>query len=203
MLTRREFITGTAVGIAGLACLGPFSISAGAAELFPTKKRRVVVVGGGFGGATTARYLKQYAPDLEVLLIEQNRQYVTCPSSNLVLSGLMQMSAITHGYSRLARQQGVRVVHAVVTGIDPVTRYVETAQGKIAYDRLVVAPGIDFAYEGIAGMDAEGRKRFPHAWKAGPQTLQLAGELAAPGRPAPRLCSLPVSWLRSNRVEVT
>jgi len=179
MLTRREFITGTAVGIAGLACLGPFSISAGAAELFPTKKRRVVVVGGGFGGATTARYLKQYAPDLEVLLIEQNRQYVTCPSSNLVLSGLMQMSAITHGYGRLARQQGVRVVHAVVTGIDPVTRYVETAQGKIAYDRLVVAPGIDFAYDGIAGMDAEGRKRFPHAWKAGPQTLQLAGELAA------------------------
>lgn len=178
MLTRREFITGTAVGIAGLACFGPFSISAQAAELFPKTGRRVVVVGGGFGGATTARYLKLYDPGLEVFLIEANRQYVTCPSSNLVLSGLLPMSAITHGYGRLAKQHGIKLVHAEVTAVDPVGRYVQTAQGKIAYDRLVVAPGIDFIYDDIAGMDTEGRKRFPHAWKAGPQTVQLARELA-------------------------
>jgi sulfide dehydrogenase [flavocytochrome c] flavoprotein subunit len=179
MLSRREFITATTVGIAGLACFGPFAVSSGAAELFPKTKRRVVIVGGGFGGATAARYLRLYDPGLELILIEPNTHYVTCPSSNLVISGLMKISAITHGYETLQKKLGVRVVHDTVRGIDPLGKYVETGKGKIAYDRLVVSPGIDYMYDGIEGMDAEGRKRFPHAWKAGDQTLLLARELAA------------------------
>ncbi len=195
MLSRRDFITGTTLGIAGLACFGPFAVSVRAAELFPKKKQRVVVVGGGFGGATAARYLKLYDPGLEVFLIEPLRQYVTCPSSNLVISGLLKMPAITHSYDRLARQ-GIRVVQDTVSAIDPVARYVEISKGKIAYDRLVVAPGVDFSFDLIPGMDAAARAKFPHAWKAGEQTVQLARELAALKKGGSFLISIPEAPFR-------
>lgn len=195
MLSRRDFITGTVLGVAGMACLGPFAVSARAAELFPKKKQRVVVVGGGFGGATTARYLKLYDPALEVLLIEPLKQYVTCPSSNLVIAGLLKMPAITHSYNRLA-QLGIRVVQDSVTAIDPVAGFVEISKGKIFYDRLVVAPGLDFSFDLIPGMDAGARRQFPHAWKAGEQTVQLARELAALKKGGSFLISIPEAPFR-------
>ena len=40
---------------------------------------RVVVVGGGFGGATCARYLKIWAPQIEVTLVEPRLVYSACP----------------------------------------------------------------------------------------------------------------------------
>lgn len=179
MLTRRSFLTSTAAGIAGLACFGPFAAAASAAERFPRRGRRVVVVGGGFAGATAAHYLKLYDPGLEVILLEPRQRYVTCPSSNLVIGGLRSIKELTHGYEHLQKGLGVRVVHEMVRGVDPVGHYVLTARGRIGYDRLVVAPGIDFIYEQLAGMDQQALRRFPHGYQAGPQTLQLARGLAS------------------------
>ena len=48
-------------------------------KLLRKDKKRVVVVGGGFGGATAAKYMKKFSPETEVILIEQNKEYYTCP----------------------------------------------------------------------------------------------------------------------------
>lgn len=179
MISRRNFLFTTAIGIASASCLGPFVISAGAAELFPKKKKRVVVAGGGFGGSTVARYLKIFDPQLDVILIEPREKFISCPSSNLVIGGLRKMSQLTYTYDNLAKKHGIRIVRDSVAAIDPISKYVEVSNGKIAYDRLVVSPGIDFDYHSIEGMDETAQSLFPHAWKAGAQTEQLARELFA------------------------
>lgn len=140
---------------------------------------RVAVVGGGFGGATAARYLKRLDKQLNVTLIEANRQFVTCPFSNLVLGGLKTMDSITHGYDGLAKS-GVRVVHATVQGVDRDAKRLSLSNGNpVLYDKLVLSPGIDLNYEGIQGYDRTVAEKLPHAWKAGPQTVLLRKQLEA------------------------
>lgn len=140
---------------------------------------RVVVIGGGFAGASCARALRRRDPSLVVTLVEPAATYVACPFSNEVIAGLRDMAAQEFGYSGLARD-GVAVVPDRAAGIDPEVRRVRTAGGEsLAYDRLVLAPGIDLRFDAIPGYDEEAAERMPHAWKAGPQTLLLRRQLEA------------------------
>lgn len=170
--TRRQFIlglggatAGAAVGIPTLGRAGP--------------KARVVVVGGGYGGAIAAKYIRKLDPQIEVTLIEKNKQFVSCPLSNEVLSGERDIASLTFGYDGLSGH-GVRVVHDEAVAIDPEKHRVKTRGGKtFAYDRLVVSPGIDFRWDAIAGYGPKVADKLPHAWKAGPQTLLLRKQIAA------------------------
>lgn len=142
---------------------------------------RVVVVGGGFAGATVAKYLRVWSRgEVAVTLVERNRQFVSCPISNLVLAGERSLADITLGYAGLA-QLGVEVVHAQAERIDPEKRTVLLSGGlSLPYDRCVLAPGVDFIGEDIPGLASEAaQRRFPHAYKAGAQTLALRQQLAA------------------------
>jgi sulfide dehydrogenase [flavocytochrome c] flavoprotein chain len=139
---------------------------------------RVVVVGGGFGGATCAKYIRHADAAIEVTLVEPRRQFITCPFSNAVIAGLRDIASITHGYDGLRQRHGVRVVHASATAIDPATRRVTLDDGgTLAYDRLVLSPGIELRWGGIEGYDAATSEVFPHAWEAGPQTMLLRRQL--------------------------
>ena len=144
----------------------------------PKAVGRVVVIGAGYAGATAARYLRMWSPDLAVTLVEPNRQFVSCPMSNRVLAGDWEMSDITRSYAGL-KQRGVQIIHQSADEIDPVKRVVSLRDGqKLQYDRLIVAPGIELVYDDIPGMrDPAARERIPHAWKAGPQTALLRQQL--------------------------
>ncbi|OAD22428.1 FAD-dependent pyridine nucleotide-disulfide oxidoreductase [Candidatus Thiomargarita nelsonii] len=50
---------------------------------------------------------------------------------------------------------------------------------SLAYDRLIVSPGVDFKWDAIDGYDASVIDKMPHAWKAGPQTVILRKQLEA------------------------
>jgi NADPH-dependent 2,4-dienoyl-CoA reductase/sulfur reductase-like enzyme len=172
-LSRREFIKWTAAS-AGVAAIG------GCAAPGTGAAPRVVVIGGGYGGATAARYLKLWAPEFEVTLVERETEFVSCPMSNLVLGGNASIRDITFGYEGL-RRRGVNVVHDEAVAVDAAKRQVRLARGAtLSYDRLVVSPGIDFFYERIPGLRSpEAQSRVLHAWKAGPQTLALRKQLEA------------------------
>ena len=59
-------------------------------------------------------------------------------------------------------------------------RSVGLADGtSLAYDRLVLAPGIDFRFDALPGYDEAASEKMPHAWKAGSQTLLLRRQLEA------------------------
>ena len=67
-INRRQLIK-TGITASALAAFPNMS----SAIITPSKKsQRVVVVGGGFAGATAAKYLRMWSPDLEVILIEKN-----------------------------------------------------------------------------------------------------------------------------------
>ncbi len=168
----------------GLASAGPFAALAGlvgCASPAPAKAQ-VVVVGGGFGGATAAKYIRLLSDyGIEVLLIEPNREFVSCPVSNLVLGGQRQMADITSPYAGLSGRHGVRLVQDRVASIDPAKRSLSLAGGaSIGYDKLVLAPGIDMVWDSVAGAQAANAAgQVLHAWKAGPDTLALRAQLQA------------------------
>jgi sulfite dehydrogenase len=153
---------------------------AGCAGLGGPSAGRVVVVGGGYGGATAARYIKQWAPDIDVTVVERNDTFVSCPISNLVLGGNTQIGNITMGYDGL-KARGVRVVRGDAVAVNAAAKQVRLADGSsLAYDRVIVSPGIDFIYDQIPGMkSADAQNRVFHAWKAGPQTVALRKQLEA------------------------
>lgn len=175
MTTRRTLLgSGLAFG-AGLALPATLALPRLARGASP----KVVVIGGGFGGGTAAKYVKKFLPQAEVTLVERDRQFVTCPFSNLVIGGLVKMEQITHGYDKIAKR-GVKVVHDEAVGVDPASRRVTLKGGAVLdYDRLVLAPGIDLNYEGLPGYSEAAAEIMPHAWKAGPQTLLLRKQLEA------------------------
>ena len=180
-ITRRDFVklmgAGSALSAMGLAgCESTPKMESKPAKAAP----RVVVVGGGFGGATCAKYLRIYDPTLNVTLVEQNANHITCPGSNWMLGGLRKIEDLTQNYDALRNKHGVNVMHDRVTGVDPGKRLVTLASGKtIEYDRLVMSPGIDFRWNAIEGYDEAASLLMPHAWKAGPQTLLLKQQLQA------------------------
>jgi len=145
----------------------------------PVTRGRVVIIGGGFGGATAAKYLSLWSGrGLEIYLVDRNHQFVSCPLSNLVLGGSRRMEEITRGYEGL-RERGIRLMGDEVTAIDTQKKVVKFGQrfADINYDRLIIAPGIDFMFDAIQGLDAEAQKTVLHAWKAGPDTVALRRQL--------------------------
>ncbi len=166
---------GATATLAGSSLLAGCATSSGGGKSLG----RVVVIGAGFGGATAAKYLRKWSDGgIDVVLIERNKQFISCPTSNEVIAGNREYSSIVHGYDALAKNWGIRVVHAEVTAVDTEKRKVRTDQGlEFDYDRLVVSPGIDFNFSAIGGYDAKAQESILHAWKAGPQTLALRKQL--------------------------
>jgi NADPH-dependent 2,4-dienoyl-CoA reductase/sulfur reductase-like enzyme len=50
---------------------------------------------------------------------------------------------------------------------------------RLAYDRLVLAPGVDLRWDSVPGYTEAAAERMPHAWKAGEQTTLLRRQLEA------------------------
>jgi len=145
------------------------------------KRPRVVVVGGGAGGATAARYLaKDSKGAIDVVLVEPSKTYYTCFFSNLYLGGYRDYSTIGHTYERLAANHGINVVHDWAVGVDKTAKTVELGSGaSIAYDRLVVSPGIAMKYDSVPGYSVEAQSVMPHAWKSGTQVALLKAQVEA------------------------
>src|SRR5207247_1955299 len=181
-MTRRDFLkaSGSAAfavsGLAGCASMGGApTATTTPSELMPTTGRRVIVVGGGWAGATAAKYVRMEDPSLEVVLIEPNRKFISCPFSNLVLSGVRSIGSLTFGYNGLREQHGVKILHESATAIEPDARRVRLGRGFLTYDRLIVAPGFDFQTEQIEGLAAAG-DRVLHAWKVDPVAREVTTE---------------------------
>ncbi len=173
-INRRRLLAaagGTAVALALPGC----------ATTATTPKARVVVIGGGFGGATAAKYIRQWAPEIEVVLVERDAAFVSCPLSNLVLGGSEKIENLTTGYGTLQSKYGVRVVRDEATAIDAEKRELRLARGEtLKYDRLILSPGVDFLYDLVPGLQtSDAQQRVLHAWKAGPQTVALRKQLEA------------------------
>lgn len=173
-IDRRDFLKmAAASALVSLPMVTPLLAKASQA------KGRVVVIGGGYAGATVAKYLRVWSNGgLDVVVVEPRNQFVSCPLSNLVLGGSKNINQLTFGYDLLKKNHGIEWVSDEVLAIDAAKRVVKMKRGELAYDKLVVAPGIDFMYEQLPMLESkEAQLEVPHAWKAGAQTVTLRKQL--------------------------
>ena len=173
-MKRRSFVQGSLA----LGSLGTLAM-AGCATSTPTSAR-VVVVGGGYGGATAAKYVRMLSNyQIDVVLIEPNDNFISCPISNLVIGGSKSMADITTSYDKLASKHGVKVVKDYVTAVNAEKKTVTTASGgNIRYDKLILSPGIELMFGTVEGLQAASASgQILQAWKAGPETLALRKQL--------------------------
>lgn len=170
LMTRRNVVGAIAASAAPLVLPCPSG-----AQSAP----RIVVIGGGFGGASCARALRRLDPKLQLTLVEPNRTFTACPFSNEVIAGLREIEAQQFSYDLIAAE-GITVIAEAAVRIDAKTRIVGLAGGQsLAYDRLVLAPGIDLKFDALSGYDEAAAEKMPHAWKAGEQTLLLRRQIEA------------------------
>ncbi len=165
MTSRRIFLKAAAA-----VSLAPFVARAQGAG-------RVVVVGGGFAGTSAARTLKALQPALTVTLVEPNATFTACPFSNGVIAGLRDLLQQQFGYDNVTRS-GVALARTAATAVDTAARSVTLQDGNtLAYDKLVLAPGIDINWSGLPGYTEDAAEKMPHAWTAGAQTMLLRRQL--------------------------
>ena len=170
-MRRRDFLDLALLGAAWPALAAPSGKRGGASP------GRVVVVGAGYGGATAAKYVRMLSGGrIEVVLVDQNPDFISCPVSNRVLGGQRTLEQLTFGYGPLQQHHGVRFMRGRVTAIDADKSRIVLEGKKLAYERLIVAPGIDFIYDAFPQL-AAAQEQIPHAWKAGPQTRNLQRQL--------------------------
>lgn len=177
---RRDFIKTAGVlgaGVLGALALTPHAMAMGKKPPIG----RVVVIGGGYAGTSAAKYIRMWSMGgIEVVVIEPSPQFVSCPLSNLVLGGSQQINDLTFGYDLLKKHHGIQWVQDTVTAVNSDAKKVIMQRGEITYDRLIVAPGVDFIYDRLPQLQsAEAQKQIPHAWKAGWQTVNLRQQLEA------------------------
>ena len=190
-LKRRDVLLkalGAGAGLAGLSgCVARVDRDSGAVSVVGAMNAigkpdvaRVLVVGGGYGGATAAKYvrlLSQYK--IEVVLVEPDAAFVSCPMSNLVLGGSRTIADVTRPYATLEKQHGVRVVRDMISSVDATQRIAVLASGgEIRYDKLVLSPGVEMMWTEITNLRAASQQgRVLQAWKAGPETTALRRQI--------------------------
>ena len=115
--------------------------------------KSVIVLGGGIGGLVAANEIRQLLPkNHRVILIERNETHAFAPSFLWVMTGTRQPQQIVRPTRSLLRP-GVEFVLASVNAIDTARSVVETDDGQISYDYLIVALGAELAPRNIPGLE--------------------------------------------------
>ncbi len=150
------------------------------APIADAKGPRVVVVGGGWSGLSIAKYTKIFAPDADVILVEQRHEFTSCPMSNLWLVDKVDLTYLTHDYLQGARENKYTYFHATAIGLDKEKRVLKTSDGDIYFDYLVFAPGIDYDYsrwtKDIA-FETRLRQEYPAGFIPGSEHLTLKNKI--------------------------
>ncbi len=182
-MKRRNFLTNlgaTTLGLAFLQDVKANGLNSAAMNFLQNAGAvgRVVVVGGGMAGTTIAKYLRLWGgAGMDVTLVEPNATYYSNIFSNMVLTGERSLSQLAFTYANLKSKYGVKVMNYSVTGLNPGSKSVTLSNGTVlGYDRLVLAPGIDFIPIPMSGSTMN-REKIMHAWKAGTQTTTLKSQI--------------------------
>lgn len=110
-------------------------------------KHRVVIIGGGFGGLAVAKALARR--EVEITLVDRRNVHVFQPLLYQVATGGLSPAEIASPLRAiLRRQRNVKVLLTEAIGFDAGRGVVETLDGELEYDSLVVAAGAKNFYFG-------------------------------------------------------
>lgn len=121
---------------------------------------RVLVLGAGFGGLElVTRLSDEFGTDIEVVLVDRNDAFVFGFSKLDVMFGRAQPHDVRHLYRDVVKP-GVRFVQAAIHSIDPEARRVDTDDGPLDGDIMVVALGADLDPAATPGLEAGGHEFY-------------------------------------------
>jgi len=145
-----------------------------------TNKPRVVVVGGGWSGLSIAKTVKEFSPQADVVLVESRHEFISCPVSNLWLVDKVKLEYITHDYLQAARNYNYTFFNATAINVDKKNRILQTTQGDIAFDYLVLSPGIDYDYSRWttdAALIARLKQEYPAGFIPGSEHMTIKNKI--------------------------
>jgi NADH dehydrogenase len=152
---------------------------------------RVVIVGAGFGGLNAAQALGR--TKARITVVDRKNYHTFQPLLyQVATAGLSPGEIAAPIRSILSSHKNVEVLMAEVTGFDLDRRKIETPDGDIPYDYLIVAAGASHAYFGHENWEpfAPGLKTIEDALEIRRRVLlafELAERQVAAGAPAPPL----------------
>ena len=104
-------------------------------------KHRIVIIGAGFAGLEMAKSLAGKA-GIQVVLLDLHNYHTFQPLLYQVATAGLQPDSIAYPLRRIFRgKTNVHVRMTQVQQVDPVNRMIETTQGTLRYDDLVIATG--------------------------------------------------------------
>ncbi len=165
-----------------LKALGLLAATTATANIIQNSKNtRVVIIGGGWSGLSIAKNIKMLSKDTDVILVEQNDTFISCPMSNLWLVDKVSLEYLTHDYLEAAKNNNYKFVHAIALKLDKKNNILHTSTGDIKYDYIVFAPGIDYDYSFLTNNDLDLETRlieeYPAAFKHGEEQFILKNKI--------------------------
>lgn len=117
-----------------------------------TKHHHIVVVGGGAAGITVAARLLKARPELNIAVIDPATHHYYQPMWTLAGGGIFPREA-SRRLEEDVIPRGAEWIHDAVETFDPEGNTLQTRGGDtIAYDFLVVAPGLQLNWDAIPGL---------------------------------------------------
>ncbi len=148
-------------------------------------KGKIVIVGGGAAGIGMAARLLKWLNNPDITLIDpSDRQYYQ-PGFTLIASGVYQPDEVWKPQEE-CMPEGVNWVKDSVVAVDPESKRVSTASGQdIAYDFLVLAPGIQINWDKVEGISydrlGEGNAHCIYDFVGAQKTWEAIQEFARTG----------------------
>jgi sulfide:quinone oxidoreductase len=116
------------------------------------RSHQIVIVGGGTAGITVAARLRRARAGLDIAIVEPSPKHYYQPLWTLVGAGVVRKEVSERDEQPLI-PSGVTWIRSAVEGFDPGNNRITTAQGEsIRYQWLVVCPGIQLNWDGVAGL---------------------------------------------------
>jgi len=113
----------------------------------------VVVLGAGPGGMAAARALRRdLPPEVRVTVVDRVDEQRLGLAFLLIMRGLRTPAEVMVRPSAVL-PSGVSFLHAEVTAIDLAARRVQSDQGELGYDALVLALGAEVVPEAVPGLE--------------------------------------------------
>lgn len=101
----------------------------------------VVIVGSGFAGLTSVRELRKNGHSGPITVISPQARFDYYPSSIWIPSGLRRVQDLQLPLANFFQRQKVTHKAAQATGLDLARRMVQTNDGEVAFDALIIASG--------------------------------------------------------------
>ncbi|MCB5160407.1 NAD(P)/FAD-dependent oxidoreductase [Marinomonas algarum] len=115
---------------------------------------KILIAGGGAAGMAIANKLQMYLNGAQVTVVDPRPYHWYQPGQTLLLAGVYNTREDVISTNKEYKDADVRWIEDAVTEFDPDNNQVLTAKsGKLNYDYLIVATGLELRYDLIEGFD--------------------------------------------------